>query len=168
MPELACTACGHAFDREEEARCPRCLKKSTVVEWTSPEQGAGERHRRANAWLMTAMVVLHVLTALSVVINLIGDLSGYSAELLGPAMTPRTTEEKVGHWSAFACIGGFAIAGLVWAPVNAWGLFRGRPWARISSITYWSASLLTCCCVPMGAYGLWSLLREDVADSFGS
>ena len=166
MPELTCTACGHDFDREDEARCPKCLKKSTVVPWSPPGREAGERHRRANAWLMAGMVAVHVLTALSVAVNLLLELTGKSEQAFGAGMSPATAGEQAGYWSTYVCVGGFALVGLAWAPINAWGLFKRRRWARTSSIAYWAASLLTCCCIPMGAYGLWSLMRKDVAAFF--
>lgn len=56
----------------------------------------------------------------------------------------------------------FVIAGLLWTPVNAVGLYRRRPWARASTIAYWAAGIPICCCIPLGLYGVWSLTRPSV------
>jgi hypothetical protein len=56
----------------------------------------------------------------------------------------------------------FAIAGVLWTPVNAMGLYKRRPWARISTIAYYVVAMPFCCCLPLGVYGLWSLTRPEV------
>jgi len=53
----------------------------------------------------------------------------------------------------------WAVAGVVWAPLNARGLIRRRPWARRSVVWYWATSLAWCCCIPIPPWALWSLTR---------
>ena len=56
----------------------------------------------------------------------------------------------------------FAIAGVLWTPINAAGLYKRRSWARWSTMAYWALGFPLCCCLPLGLYGLWSLSRPEV------
>lgn len=120
-------------------------------------------HTVGASWLMAAMAGLHVLCTLSVLINLVlGSLDDLGPlEGIYPA-PPANDAEALGHWGTFACIGGWSVLGLLWTPINAWGLFTRRRWARTSSLIYFAGSFVTCCCVPLGAYGLWALTRPEV------
>ena len=75
---------------------------------------------------------------------------------------PPGTPEKIGFFGTFAALGLWCSAGIVWAPLNAYGLFKKRAWARKSSLVYYAVSLFTCCCIPLGLYGLWSLSVKDI------
>ena len=55
------------------------------------------------------------------------------------------------------------VAGL-WAGANARGLRDRKPWAYRSTLAYSAFVALSCCCIPAGLYGLWSLTRPGVAD----
>jgi hypothetical protein len=82
----------------------------------------------------------------------------------------------LGRWGAEAdglsgklgigLLGAWAIAGLVWTPLNARGLWKRRDWARRSSIAYWVIALPMCCCFPLSFYGIWSLRRPSVRALF--
>lgn len=150
-----CNGCGHDFDGAA-ARCPRCLKRSTVVAATEVPAPAGEKHLTANAWLMVLMAVFSALSSLSVLINFFLAASG-----VGVAATGGTVE-TVSALATFACIGAWAVLGVVWTPINAWGLFKRKSWARKSTLLYWAGAALTCGCLPVAVYGLWSLTRADV------
>lgn len=171
MAEYCCARCGVGFE-SEEPRCPRCLRGSEVrlarPAAAPARRTAAETHLLANAIVQAAFVALHLLTLASVLINLSmmvsGSLAGTPlAELHRGA---ETGPEQAGQYGAYGVIGIWAFLGIFWTPVNAWGLWKRRPWARISTIVYWSGSFLTCCCIPFGVYGLVSLLRRDVADLF--
>ncbi len=56
--------------------------------------------------------------------------------------------------------------GLLWAPVNAWGIATKKRWARISTIVYAASGLLTCVGTPYAAYALATLLRRDMKRAF--
>ncbi|MFO0554022.1 MAG: serine/threonine-protein kinase [Polyangiaceae bacterium] len=58
--------------------------------------------------------------------------------------------------------------GLVWAPVNAWGLYTRRRFARTSTLVYACVSGLTCCGLLYAVYALWSLRRPGVKAMFGA
>lgn len=174
MARYRCTRCEHSFE-SAEARCPRCLRQSPVqIDATPPAPApvapteSSERHVRANAWIQSFFILLHVLTFASVVINiLLITVSAQADTSLGGLYdVPRTTGGQVGFYGTFACIGIWSGLGLVWTPFNAWGLFMKRPWARTSTMIYWAGSLVTLCCIPFGLYGLWSLWRPDVAALF--
>jgi hypothetical protein len=72
------------------------------------------------------------------------------------------SESKVGIGILMA----WAVAGLVWTPLNARGLWKRREWARKSTIAYWVIALPICCCFPVGAYGIWSLRRPGMRALF--
>jgi DNA-directed RNA polymerase subunit RPC12/RpoP len=176
-----CAGCGSEFE-SDEPRCPSCHRKTTVQGAdvaprsvsVEPSRGPGrspaERHWRANAILQTIFVGLHLLCLASVVLNLLlASWSGAPGNPFGTAFAP--PQDSVEHGAFYATLGAIGVwsaVGLVWTPLNAWGLWKRRPWARTSTLVYWIGSLFTCCCVPFGAYGIWSLLREDVRDLAGS
>ena len=116
-------------------------------------------HLLANQILLGFAVALHALSLLSVAINVALAATGAS-----PA--PATDSEAAAFYGTFACIGVWSAVGLVWAPLNLWGLHRRARWARTSTVAYWSVSLFTCCCLPFGAYGIYALLRRDVRAVF--
>lgn len=167
-----CAGCGTAFEGED-ARCPACHRKTTVsavgskpppVLLAGPrlaaEPTAAQKHWKANAILQTAFIALHFLSLGSVAVNF--ALMSMGGPLGGAFAPPQDAAEAAGFYGTLGVIGGWSLIGLVWTPINAWGLWKKRPWARTSTLVYWIGSLFTCCCVPFGAYGIWSLLREDV------
>lgn len=166
-----CEACALEF-QAEAARCPRCLKQSSVAPVTAraaarPPRTPADKHLDANAVIQTVLVGLHVLFTLSSAINLGLTLSdaghaGHPLAGLYPAWGGGV--ERTTALVTYAWIGGWSVLGLFWTPFNAWGLWRRRPWARATTIAYYVASLLGCCCLPLGIYGIWSMGRRDVAD----
>jgi hypothetical protein len=125
---------------------------------------AGQGHLVANQALMCVAGVLSAMSLLSVLLNLLMSVATTttSGPLDGVYPVPADTWEQTGFYGTFVCIGVFALIGMVWTPINAWGLFKRKRWARISSVAYWAVTLLTCACIPLGAYGIWSLSRRDV------
>lgn len=109
--------------------------------------------------LLVLAFVGHVLSILSVVVNVVMIATGISS-------APAEGGEAAGFYSTFGCIGTWSLVGVVWAPLNAWGLYRKHGWARISTLAYWTVSLFTCCCLPFGAYGIYALMRRDVRSLF--
>jgi hypothetical protein len=61
-------------------------------------------------------------------------------------------------------LGIWAVVGAVWAPINARGLWRRRPWARRSALYYWLTALPLCCCIPLPGWAVWSLTRPAMRD----
>jgi eukaryotic-like serine/threonine-protein kinase len=55
---------------------------------------------------------------------------------------------------------GWGPIGIVWTPINAWGLFSGRRWAISSTLVYAFLSLPTCLGTPFALYALISLWSE--------
>ncbi|MFH1436248.1 MAG: hypothetical protein ABIJ56_11075 [Pseudomonadota bacterium] len=123
-----------------------------------------EKHLRINAILMVIMSAAHGLMLLSVFINLIlSYIANQPGRPLGDVYpVPPGTPERIGFFGTFAALGLWCSAGIVWAPLNAYGLFKKRAWARTSSLVYYAVSLFTCCCIPLGLYGLWSLSGKDI------
>ena len=56
--------------------------------------------------------------------------------------------------------------GVVWAPLNAIGLWRRWSWARASTMVYGGMCVLSCLGLPYGVYALWSLRRPAVREAF--
>ena len=169
-----CEACDLDFSAEV-GRCPRCLKQSSVQPaGAGPGQPAkkrvrspGERHVEVNAILQLVMVAAHVLFTLSAAINLALTLAGAGEAghpLAGLYPIHATDLERTTALVTYGWIGLWSVIGVFWTPFNAWGLFKRRPWARATTIAYYVASMLGCCCLPLGAYGIWSMGRKDVAD----
>jgi serine/threonine protein kinase len=63
-------------------------------------------------------------------------------------------------------MGGWAAFGVVWAPLNAVGLWRRAAWARKSAMIYAGLAVLSCIGLPYGIYALWSLTRPEVREAF--
>lgn len=134
----------------------------------SPRAMSG--HLVANQILMAVMAMFSLLSLASVVLNLLllfaGDSPG--SPLAGLSTAPADPAERLGFFGTFGVIGFAALASLVWAPLNVWGLVKRAEWARRSSILYWIASLATCLCIPVGIYGIVSLTRSGVRVLFES
>ena len=56
--------------------------------------------------------------------------------------------------------------GIVWAPINAWGLHAKKRWAYVSTIVYALFGLVSCIGSPYSAYALISLRRPEVRRLF--
>jgi hypothetical protein len=70
-------------------------------------------------------------------------------------------------WLVSLVFFGWAPLGIVWTPINAYGLFRKRRWAYISSVVYAVFSLPSCIGTPFAAYAiatLWSRARKKSRD----
>jgi hypothetical protein len=50
--------------------------------------------------------------------------------------------------------------GIVWAPLNAWGLLRRKRWAAVSTLAYATLGALSCCGMPYAAYAWPSLMSR--------
>ncbi len=166
MTPYRCRTCDHTFE-SEEARCPRCLRTSTVEPARAPIPSVSKdaRHLRTNQILQAVLVALHVLVILSVLINLglaIASLGGHGSL----SQVPPDATGRFAFFGTVACIGTWASLGLPWAALNTWGLAKRRPWALRSTRAYWACSLLTCACIPLGLYGLVSLGRPGVRALF--
>jgi hypothetical protein len=132
----------------------------------TPDRKTTNGHLLANQVLMAMMLVLSLLSMASVALNLLLAFAGDGSPLAGFSDVPTDPAERAGFFSAFAVIGCFALAGIIWTPINLWGLYRRASWARWTSIVYWIGSLLTCLCIPIGVYGIISLTRPAVRDLF--
>lgn len=70
-------------------------------------------------------------------------------------------------WLAALFFLGWGPLGVVWTPINAWGLLRRRRWAVTSTLVYAACSTLTCIGTPVAIYALVTLwpLRKKAATS---
>lgn len=129
-----------------------------------PAPSQARPHIIANIVLQIVMLVVHLLFAGSAVVNAV--LFFYGDAGWGPYAEDAFDQgRRVGNLLAIVAIGVWALVGMAWTPVNTFGLWTRRPWARTSTSAYWFLSLLTVCGIPFAAYGLWSLGRPDVREA---
>lgn len=120
-------------------------------------------HVRTNALIQLGMWVVHAALMVFVI-----PLIVHLAEPLGgrptPAAEPYGTGEEV--FLAFAALITllWIPLGTVWTAVNAYGLWRGRWWARWTTAGYALLSVLTGLGTPAAVYALWSLSRSGVGE----
>ena len=90
-------------------------------------------HITVNAVLMVVAAGFHLLSCLSVLINVLG----LALRLPFFPTPPASDAELAGQLIAYAWMGLVAVMGVIWAPINAYGLIRRRSWVRRSSLGYW-------------------------------
>ncbi len=128
-------------------------------------------HVHANIVLQAALLVVH----LWILATLVAVAFGYSS----PSSPSVSSDADVGGldtpaWNALAMalamvfiwMLGWGPLGVVWLPINIWGLAKRRPWARYSSLLYASFSLPSCLGTPYAIYTLVSLTRPSVKQYF--
>jgi hypothetical protein len=181
MSRYRCAHCGAEFVADE-ARCVKCLRKSSVVELPpsavvpAPASPAPVRAHASEHSVPSrighgiAQVVLSMGSALFVVsaaINLTFTLTDAGAPgglLSGVYPVPQSEVELVTSISTYAAILLLSLTSVVWAAANAYAFLRGRPWARKSAIAYYAFTATGCCCLPLGIAGILTL-RNDPSTS---
>lgn len=123
-------------------------------------------HVRAHATLQLVLAPVHLVLGVLLVVT-----PRPSASSGGGADVPTPTGALDVLWGAVVVAGlltlvGWLFLGVVWAPLNAWGLARRRPFARASTLIYGVVSLLTCVGIPYGVYAIWSMTRPGVRAMF--
>ncbi len=70
-------------------------------------------------------------------------------------------------WLAVLFFSGWGPVGVVWTPLNTYGLLRKRPWAITSTLVYSGFAALTCLATPLAVVSLVTLwpLRKKTATS---
>lgn len=119
----------------------------------------------ATAVLMLVLTFLHFCGIGSGIMNLVATYGGPDF-LPGGQVRAHGGSERLGQLFAYVATLAWSVVGLVWAPFNAYGLFKRKAWARTSAMIYGAVSLATCCCLPFGAFVLWAMLRSDVKTYF--
>jgi tRNA A-37 threonylcarbamoyl transferase component Bud32 len=123
-------------------------------------------HVRTNMLLQLGMWVTHAVLMVFVVPLLV--------HMIGPSDAPTALESK--SYGAFETVflSFMALVTLLWVPLgtlwtacNALGLWRGRPWARWSTLGYAVLSLPTALGTPVAVYALWSLTRPGIQGALG-
>lgn len=127
-----------------------------------PAPNAGANHVTVNAVLMCVLAPLHLAGLASALMNITRFFHDHPSY----AGSPFERGELVGQMIAYVGALLWSVSGLVWAPLDAYGLFTRAPWSRTSSMIHWVVQLLSCCCFPFGAYGPWSMCRGDVRSIF--
>jgi serine/threonine-protein kinase len=112
---------------------------------------------------------------------------GTSKEVSSPRAAPSTTASAApsptasnkgsggsdltvseGAIAAFALlfVFGWLLGGVLWAPLNAFGLWRRRSWSRRSTLVYGVCAVITVIGIPYAIYSVWSLTRPVVKRTF--
>lgn len=117
--------------------------------------------------LQVILLVVHLLIGIATVVN--ASLFFYGDAGWGPYADDAFDQgRRVGNIIALLASGSWAAVGLVWTPLNAYGLWKRRAWARSSTSAYWMLSLLTLCWAPFAIYGLIALGRHDVREALAN
>lgn len=115
---------------------------------------------KVNAWLQLLVWLIHVgITALVVWAMFQPDDPTPSERADASARVSYVVSALFLALVAF----GWGPIGIVWTPINAWGLFSGRRWAISSTMVYAFLSLPTCLGTPFALYALVSLWSERKA-----
>jgi hypothetical protein len=125
-------------------------------------------HIMANTFFQALAGLLH-LGAVAFYLNVATE-SG-PASVAAPSSAASTASDSDVALGAVLVIyllvmGGWAAFGIVWAPLNAVGLWRRAAWARTSAMIYAGLAVLSCIGLPYGIYALWSLTRPEVREAF--
>jgi hypothetical protein len=122
---------------------------------------------RINVALQGLLLLVGLFYALVILVDIATGTYATIAEPPTPGADPaRAAGEAVGSWIAVVLLPIWSGITLVWAPFNLFGLWKLRPWGRISTMVYSSLSLFTCCCMPFGIYALVSLMLPNVRALF--
>jgi len=164
LPQSARQVLGRALALEPAMRFPHVRAFWHALETTTdPHHGL---HVRLNIVLLAVMTALHVtLCALFVMRGESppstpsssgggGELDWY-VPILGAIFLTMASASLI-----------WVPLGAVWAPVNAWGLYKKKRWARVSTVVYAILGLATCIGTPYSAYALISLRRPEVKRAF--
>jgi hypothetical protein len=130
----------------------------------NPESQRAQEHVERIAVLCWVMLGMHLLATVGIAVNLLLYLGGDRA-LQGQSSAFREGQ-AMGQVVGIALGLTVHVGGALWAPINAYALAARRPWAYTSTLAYWVMVLFTCCCFPVGVFGLWSLTRPGVREIF--
>ncbi|MBX3183395.1 MAG: hypothetical protein KIT72_03490 [Polyangiaceae bacterium] len=111
---------------------------------------AGDIHyslTRASLWLVFGCWVLLVLVSFPLYISI-----AHEEPLIAPTLDPTLQ----GIVTALFVDVAYSPPALLALAANI-GLGRGQRWGYVTAII--ALAMITLCCIPLGAYGLWSLLR---------
>jgi eukaryotic-like serine/threonine-protein kinase len=126
---------------------------------------SGELHVRIHMVAQGVFALGHLVWAAGVTVSACAGASR-------PGEAPTSSGEGgVESWAIAMVLGmllvlGFSFAGVFWAPLNLVGLWRRRPWARMSTLIYGIAALFTVLGIPYGIYAIYSLTRPGVRAAF--
>ena len=133
-------------------------------------QSKRSMHLRLNTALALAMTVAHI--AITFAVAFMPDSEESSTESVIETIEPQTALEHVEQFGLIA-FGALVLAtllwvplGILWAPINAWGLHNRSPWARLSTLIYSGLGLFTCIGTPYSLYALYSLTRPSIKNCF--
>jgi len=127
----------------------------------------GRIHVRINVALQGLLLLVGLFYALVIVIDIATGTYATIAETPTAGADPaRAAGEAAGTWMAVVLLPIWSVVTLLWAPLNLYGLWKLRPWGRVSTMVYSSLSIFTCCCMPFGIYALVSLMLPSVRALF--
>jgi serine/threonine protein kinase len=121
---------------------------------------AGDVHYTINAFLQVGMFVVHA--AISTLFTWALLSPDAPAAPPKPSLPPNEVRlhyisTVIAVWLAALFFFGWGPLGVVWTPINAYGLFRRKRWALTSTLVYAACSALTCIGTPVAVYAFVTL-----------
>ncbi|MCA9620061.1 MAG: protein kinase, partial [Myxococcales bacterium] len=129
----------------------------------------GELHIQVHTACQAFFAVMHVLSSLC----LAHDITGSPRETAASAAPTVSSDATAGQlllgfigiaWGTTVLT--FLVSGVIWAAVNALGLWRRQAWARKSTMIYAVMGIASLIGIPYAIYALWSLRLPGVKGAF--
>jgi tRNA A-37 threonylcarbamoyl transferase component Bud32 len=111
---------------------------------------------RVNALLQLLAFAVHVMLV-AVFAKYIATHEASPAAATSDGATPSANPVTLAIVALYVFV--WLPIGMVWTPINAYGLYRNRRWASVSTMIYSLTALPTCIGTPFGAYALATLWR---------
>lgn len=165
VPPAIARVLARALARDPGQRWPSV--RALLHELRAASFGSAELHLRVHAIAQLTAGFVHLVLCVALVVR-----------MASAPDEPQTSDTSSDAGAAGIAAGfviviylvallGWLFFGVVWGPLNAFGLHRRWPWARWSTMAYGALAALSCCALPYGVYAIWAMTRAGVKDAFG-
>lgn len=124
--------------------------------------GRGHTHAKVNLAAQLVFSLFHIVAVVFVIWSMV-DNDGSSSSS-SSSDDDGASILLLGLWAL--AVGLFGLVGSIWAPLNAFGLWRRAAWGRLTTLIYGVCTLFTVLGIPYGVYAIWSLTRPEVRRAF--
>lgn len=168
VPPSMVTILGRALSVQPAQRYPNMRELLLAIDRALSE--SDQLHVRIHAVLQCLALPLHVLAIWGIWFT---DRAPGTSTTTGSAETGSSS--SLGPFDVFLGSGlivGFMFfaawmfLGVAWAPINAWGLWTRRRFARVSTLIYGVLTGFTCIGIPYTIYAVWTFSRPGVKEMF--
>ncbi len=129
-----------------------------LAEMRARRSGDDRAQLKLNAWFQLLMWPFHVFVNWIMLKALLLPESAPRAEAVNDATD--ILASVLATWLIGAFLTGWAPLGLVWTPLNAYGLFRGRRWAYRTTAIYALVAIPSIVGTPFAIYAMGTLWRK--------